>query len=145
MEKRRKKVSRHQRKHYWIAALIGAAVLALVLMVALPPWLRKRQAKHDVDTLVLALKGFALENGGYPKGSPSQLAAILRGENIGGQNPKRLDYVVANMGEMNAAGEFVDPWGKAYRISIEPDASAYSCGPNRQDENGAGDDITSWK
>ncbi len=122
-----------------------AAVVAAVLVVVVPPFLRQRRAKRDVDILALALKGFAMENGHYPTGSLAQVAALLRGENIDGQNPKRLDYVVAAVTEMNSAGEFVDPWGMPYRILADQGGRAYSCGPNRQDEKGEGDDVASWK
>lgn len=98
-----------------------------------------------MDVLVTALSGFVTENGRAPTGTASQIAALLRGENVGGQNPRRLDYVVARFSEMNPDGEFIDPWRTPYRIQTEPQPRAYSCGPNRQDENGAGDDIRSWK
>lgn len=91
------------------------------------------------------MRGFAFENGRYPSGTPAQIAALLRGKNVGGQNPKQLDYIVAAVTEVNAVGEFVDPWGTSYRISTESEARAYSCGPNRKDEAGDGDDIASWK
>jgi len=81
----------------------------------------------------------------FPQGSWAEIAAILRGQNVGGQNPKQLDYIVARIHGMNAAGEFIDPWGTPYRISTESGVRVYSCGPNRADEKGGGDDIASWK
>ena len=70
---------------------------------------------------------------------------MLRGESINGRNPKKLDYIEAQPFEINGAGEFVDPWGEAYRFSVDPKTRVYSCGPNRLDEQGEGDDIASWK
>jgi type II secretory pathway pseudopilin PulG len=143
MEKPRKKLTRQQRRWRRIA-LISAPVLVLLVVASVPLW-RRYKAKQDVNIIEIGLRGFAAENGRPPTGRPAQIAALLRGENIGGQNPKRLDYVEASLGEMNSAGEFIDPWGTPYRISSGADARAYSCGPNRQDENGEGDDICSWK
>jgi len=143
MEKTGKKLSRQQRR-WRLIALIGVPVVVILVVALVPAW-RRYQAKRDVEILSMSLRGFAAENGRPPSGTRAQLAALLRGENVAGQNPKRLDYVVASMGEMNAASEFVDPWGTPYRISDGPDARAYSCGPNRQDEAGDGDDIASWK
>jgi type II secretory pathway pseudopilin PulG len=118
-------------------------VAALLLVASVPLW-RRHFAKRDVTVLAEALRGFVHENGCPPTGSRAQIAALLRGESVGGQNPKKLDYVVASMSEMNAEGEFVDPWGTPYRLSAS-NARAYSCGPNRRDEDGNGDDICSWK
>lgn len=129
--------------------LVVISVAGVVLLAGLV-WLivkqvRHAKARHDVDVLVLALDGFAHEHGEYPTGTTAQVCAMLRGENIDGQNPKRLDYVSAELSEMNAAGEFVDPWGTPYRLTTNPYARAYSCGPNRVDERGEGDDISSGK
>ncbi len=143
MGKTGKKLTRQQR-HWRIAALISVPVMVLLVVALVPAW-RRHQAKRDVDILALALRGFVAENGHYPTGTRAQIAALLQGETVGGQNPKRLDYVVASMGEMNAAGEFVDPWGTPYRLGDGTDARAYSCGQNRKDEAGDGDDIASWK
>lgn len=136
---------RGQNTKRWVIAAVGAGLFLAGLFIALRPYLRQRQAKHDVDVLALALNGFALENKRFPQGNPAQVAALLRGENIGGQNPKKLDYIEAGMGEMNKAGEFVDPWGSPYRLSVTGGVRVYSCGPNRQDEQGNGDDIASWR
>ncbi len=103
------------------------------------------QARHDVQVIAMALDGFAMENGDYPKGTRGEICQLLRGESIKGQNPRKLDYVSALPAEMNAAGEFLDPWGEPYRISVDPRTRVYSCGPNRVDDQGDGDDITSWK
>ena len=103
------------------------------------------QARHDVQVIALTLDGFAHENGDYPRGTPAEICRMLRGETINGQNPRKLDYVEAQPHEVNGLGEFVDPWGEPYRMSFDRVARVYSCGPNRIDEHGAGDDITSWK
>jgi hypothetical protein len=84
-----------------------------------------------------------LENAQAPDGTLAEIASLLRGKSVRGQNAKRLDYVEAEVGEVNAAGEFVDPWGTPYQMRFEKGMPrVFSCGPNRQDENGTGDDIT---
>jgi len=103
------------------------------------------QARHDVQVIALALDGFKQENGEYPSGTRGEVCRMLRGESVNGQNPKKLDYIEAQPHEVNASGEFVDPWGEPYRFSVDPNVRVYSCGPNRIDEQGAGDDIASWK
>jgi type II secretory pathway pseudopilin PulG len=125
-----------------ILGVVGAAALLGVV-----GWLGLRQlrlfrARSDVAVLTLALDGFAREHGSYPTGTCTEICALLRGEDVAGQNPKRLDYVEASAHEMNAAGEFIDPWGTPYRILTSPTGRAYSCGPNRIDEQGLGDDIS---
>jgi type II secretory pathway pseudopilin PulG len=119
------------------AAVVGAFTVAHVS--------KHSQARHDVQVIALALDGFTFENGDYPKGTRGEICRLLRGESINGQNPKKLDYVEALPSEMNSTGEFLDPWGEPYRISVDPKVRVYSCGPNRNDEQGDGDDIASWK
>jgi hypothetical protein len=134
-----------KRTRWWIGTLIAVPVL-LLLVVALVSYLRCRQAKQDVDLLALTLDGFAFEHSGrYPRGTPAQIAALLRGENVDDQNPKQLDYIEAKVGEMNADGEFIDPWRTPYRMDTKGGGRAYSYGSNRIDEHGNGDDIASWK
>ena len=120
-----------------VAAVVGAYTVA--------HGSKHSQARHDVQIIALALDGFALENRGYPQGTRAEICRLLRGESINGQNPRKLDYVEALPSEMNRAGEFLDPWGEPYRISADPNVRVYSCGPNRLDERGDGDDIANWK
>jgi type II secretory pathway pseudopilin PulG len=123
-----------------VAALALVAVAVGGGILGFHQW-RISRARHDVGVLTLALDGFARENGDYPRGTVAEICALLRGEAVNGQNPRKLDYVEAGAHEMNASGEFVDPWGTPYRIVIKSTALVYSCGPNRVDEQGGGDDI----
>jgi hypothetical protein len=119
----------------------GAVVLVAALVVLSVPYRRARRARHDVNSLALALNVFVMENKRFPDGTPAEVARLLRGEDVRGQNPRRLDYIEAGPHEYNAAGEFVDPWGTAYRLVMKLPVRVYSCGPNRRDEDGGGDDI----
>jgi hypothetical protein len=134
---------RRPTKTPWIIGGSIAAVVLVALAFLLPPQLRVRKARKDVQVLDLALNGFILENKQVPDGTLAEIAALLRGKSVRGQNTKRLDYVEADVSEVNAAGEFVDPWGTPYQMRFEKGIPrVFSCGPNRKDDNGTGDDIT---
>jgi hypothetical protein len=126
----------------WVTAL-GVAIAATI-WIGIPQW-KLHKAHRDVTILAVALDGYAVEQHEYPHGAFADVCALLRGESVNGQNPQKLDYVEASAYEMNAAGEFIDPWGTPYRILTESQGRAYSCGPNRLDEHGDGDDIASWR
>ena len=107
-------------------------------------WFKYRkplQARHDVNALLDGLNGFAREQGDYPKGSTAEICQLLLGNPAKGQNQRRLTYIEAAPTEIDLQGEFVDPWGSPYRIRLHPAPFVYSCGPNRSDEQGGGDDI----
>jgi type II secretory pathway pseudopilin PulG len=128
-------------------AAVGVLLFAAVVAVGLAIFhaAKVAQARHDVHVIALALDGFARENGDYPKGTPGEVCRMLRGETVNGQNPKKLDYLSAQPNELNGLGEFIDPWGEPYRMSVDGATHVYSCGPNRIDEHGEGDDIASWR
>jgi type II secretory pathway pseudopilin PulG len=123
-----------------VLALAGGAV---VWWFAIRPVRQRAKARHDVNVLAFVLDKFVQEQGEYPHGDLGTICRLLKGESINGQNPRRLDYVEASAYEQNDKGEFVDPWGTSYRLSFDPVVRVYSCGPNRIDEQGAGDDIAS--
>jgi type II secretory pathway pseudopilin PulG len=130
-----------------LALKIGA-VLGVVILLAIifgPSAYRAHCARRDSRALVVALEVFVLENGDFPKGSYADICALLRGETRNGQNPRKLDYIEASVGEMNAAGEFVDPWGSPYKIATEGKLRVYSFGKNRKDDQGTGDDLGNWQ
>jgi hypothetical protein len=131
-----------QKTKLWVPVAVAAVVFGLAVWL-MPGLLRQFKARHDVRELAAGLAIFESENGRYPTGTTAEVCALLRGENVNNQNPNRRDYVEAKMHEMNAAGEFVDPWGTSYRILTSPKPWAYSCGPNKLDEQGRGDDIAS--
>ena len=107
------------------AAITWGAVAVLMIAAAIVAGLavfrgnKVSQARHDVQVIALALDGFARENGDYSKGTLGEICRMLRGEMVNGQNPKKLDYVEAQPHELNGLGEFVDPWGEPYRMSVD--------------------------
>jgi type II secretory pathway pseudopilin PulG len=129
----------------WLVPVI-IVILAGVVVIwrfAVQPAQRRAKARHDVDVLAVAIDGFAKEHSEYPRGDAAQICRLLLGETVDGQNTRRLDYVEATAYEINAKGEFVDPWGTPYQFILRPFIRIYSSGPNRTDEKGAGDDIAS--
>lgn len=118
-----------------------AVVAAVIVVLAVAGWFGWKQwllqrAKHDVSELVIALNAYAIKFGRPPAGTTAEICAQLAG-----QNPTHEPVVDSY--EMNAAGEFIDPWGTPYRLVSGPLIRAYSCGPNATDEQGGGDDIVS--
>ena len=144
-ERREVKVKKKTPLYVWISIVVVLVAAGVIAAVVVPPQRRLTKAEHDIDQLVLALNGFARENGRYPRGTTAEIAKLLLGEEVKGQNPKHLDYIEAKSYEMNSTGEFIDPWGSPYHISCDGGPRIYSDGPNRVDEFGQGDDITSWR
>ncbi len=128
---------RHPTKKPWIVAGIVAVPVLIVAAILLQPWWRAHKTQNDVNELVIALQAYAIEFGKMPAGSTAEICAALRGK-----NPRREAVVEGYV--VNAAGEFLDPYGTPYRLNTET-IRVHSCGPNKQDEGGAGDDIASWR
>ena len=120
---------------------IGLPVLAIGGWFASVPIRHHKKAQGDATAIFQALNAYVSEQGELPKGSFSVVCRLLRGESVEGQNLKHLDYIEAEGAEVNAKGELIDPWGNAYRISLEGKLRVYSCGPNGVDDQGKGDDI----
>ena len=116
-------------------------VAGLAVWFATGPARRRAKARHDVAEIQFALTGYAQLYGSVPTGSPAEIAAVLLGKDMREQDPRFAPILEASGYEMNSLGEFVDPWGTPYRIVPSPTVYVYSCGPDRIDELGAGDDI----
>jgi len=82
----------------------------------------------DVENLFAGLQQYKEHVGTYPVGSNADVAKALKG-----QNPKNVIILVGRKNELNAKGEFVDPWGTALRIYFsEAGVLIRSAGPNRR-------------
>jgi type II secretory pathway pseudopilin PulG len=148
VEKRSEKNARPVKKKP-VGPIVGIAIVAVALLAGfiylIVSQMNISQARRDVGYIAAALDLFERENGRYPTGTYPEICAILQGQDVGGQNPKKLDYLESAGSPTGASGEFLDPWKTPYRISVNSSGRAWSCGPNRKDENGDGDDIASWK
>lgn len=128
-------------KRTMLIICISLPVLAIVGFAVSGPIRRHNKAQADVNALMTALSSYASEQGELPHGSYATICQLLLGKSVDGQNTKHLDYIDAEGQEVNAKGEFLDPWGNPYRIIVDKGLHVYSCGPNGIDDHGAGDDV----
>ena len=71
--------------------------------------------KLEMQSLLNALQLYQAEFNKYPSGSPSEIAQALLGN-----NPKKHVFLGGFLGRStNNAGQFVDPWGTPYEITVE--------------------------
>ena len=89
-----------------------------------------------------ALRGCLLGTGSYPT-TQQGLAVLFERPTDAKPAVKMGPYL------MGRPEDLVDPWGQPYRyrspgIFRQEDYDLWSCGPNRIDEEGAGDDIKNW-
>lgn len=129
--------------------IVIAIVLALTAIVGLAIFGRKEQAdvslaQTDINTMKQAMKLFRLDFNRWPTDEEGVTVlwdkAVLDPESDESKWNKYLE-------EPMPADRWGNEWG--YRqISEREDDSEYdlwSYGPNGEDENGEGDDITSWR
>ena len=89
---------------------------------------RTAKFNTDVENLFAGLQQYKEHVGAYPVGGNADVARALKG-----QNPKNVIILVGRKNELNAKGEFVDPWGTALRIYFsEAGVLVRSAGPNRR-------------
>jgi hypothetical protein len=89
---------------------------------------RTARFNTDVENLFAGLQQYKEHVGGYPVGGNADVARALKG-----QNSKNVIILVGRKNELNAKGEFVDPWGTALRIYFsEAGVLVRSAGPNRR-------------
>ena len=140
-ELKNKQKSDAKRKMLMLTISIGLPVLALGTWLISGPIRQHKKAQSDATALFQALNAYAAEQGELPHGSYATICQLLRGKSLDGQNTKHLDYIEAEGVEINAKGEFLDPWGHPYVINFEKRLRVFSCGPNGRFEEGQGDDI----
>lgn len=117
-----------------VIGLIIAGGWAVKAITTVQAKARNAQLSSDVESLFDGLQKYKEFVGAYPKGSNAEVLKALQG-----QNEKRVTVIVGRKLEVNAKGEFVDPWGTPLRIYFS-DASVLirSAGPNgRFDESTA--------
>jgi len=108
-----------------ITVLMGSAIFMLTGNLE---FAKEQRARGDIQAIVTQVRMFEMKSGGVPLTESQGLKALV-GKGKGFEElPK-------------------DPWGQDYKYKIDA-ASAkgfrvYSTGPDRQDNGGGGDDITS--
>ena len=89
---------------------------------------RVKQLNEDAENLFVALQKYKEHVGTYPRGSNSDIAKALKG-----QNPKNVIILVGRKNELNEKGELVDPWKTPLRIYFhDTGVLVRSAGPNRR-------------
>lgn len=89
---------------------------------------RTQRFNDDIENLFASLQKYKEYVGSYPVGSNSEVVKALKGA-----NPKNVIILVGRKEEVNAKGEFVDPWGTALRIYFADNTVLVrSAGPNRR-------------
>ena len=122
-----------------IEIIIVIAIIGLVLGVAIPSVsiyrrrTKEAKARADIESLGIAIKMYQLDNETYPDDLVSDLQDVYM--------EFKEDEVVG--------GQFVDPWGEAYRYRAPGSNNTssfdiYSYGPDREDDSGGEDDINNW-
>jgi general secretion pathway protein G len=144
-----------------IWSFLFTRLLKLLLIVTLAAWLivlglylmpKKEEIKEthqvslarlEVTMLDVALREYKIDTGRYPPAGNKNLVESLSGRYSPARNRSYFDFTVATVRN----GYVLDPWGTPYFYKPPANASdadclLYSSGPNRNDENGNGDDIT---
>ena len=131
-----------------VELLVVLGILAFIAAALLPsvaPMMKKAKesrAKADIVRLEVALQAYATKdiNGYYPKvNTNAEMQTLLR---------SRVEEMIE--WDVDASGQFVDPWGNDYEYrGINPSNNAsfvdiWSRGPDGANNSGGGDDINNW-
>jgi hypothetical protein len=93
------------------------------------------KAKVAIMNLMGPLHMYYADHGTYPDvKTVGELVEVL----------KNADSIRSSSYQLNEKGELIDPWGNPYVLKrvTKYEYRLYSCGPNRKDEGGEGDDVT---
>lgn len=125
-----------------IELLVVIAIIGILMAMLFPAVTgiinngKRAQAKNDAVQIVNAVVNYELEYGKMPifPPSPTDVVQDVDGDLVAAltvsstnNNPRKVFFLEvqdARPGRsgVNAAGAFVDPWGNAYRISLDGDS-----------------------
>ena len=108
-----------------ITVLMGSAIFMLTGNLE---FAKEQRARGDINAIVTQVRMYEMKSGGVPLSQSQGLSALV-GKGKGFEElPK-------------------DPWGEDYLYKVDSSSAkgfkVYSKGPDRQDNNGDGDDVTS--
>ena len=170
-----------------LALILMVASIALPAREFVQRWQRLEMARGDLRSIITSVQRYRAQYNTWPgtasahavgdiqfgrRAPNSEVLNVLRSVDGAGNrdhamNSNRvvfLDVAAASPGfsGLNGRGEFVDPWGNAYRIVLDLDYDgvcevsdsvygrvqgegviAWSCGPDGKSDNE--DDLQSWK
>ena len=140
-----------------VELLVVIAILAILmsLVTAGAQAARRRGAmtkgKSTIASLETAISMYVGDMGKYPSSGNVPLVKALQ------DDPQDTNwagpYMEFKADELDSEGRLLDPWGSPYEYVSVADGSPkhrsrsydlWSSGPNRENEDGAGDDLVNW-
>jgi hypothetical protein len=111
-----------------LVTLLGSAGYLVKVWTNMRVQARSSKLNEDVENLFSALQKYKEHVGSYPVGGNAEVAKALKG-----QNAKNVIILVGRKNDLNDKGEYVDPWGTAFRIYFSDNGILVrSAGPNRR-------------
>ena len=130
----------------WITCIAAAIVLAGLLFPTGGCYIPAKvvRAHNDVNMVRAALIAYRSEYGILPAGDHRAIVRSLLGD-----NQRKIVFLEFNAKQRSPEGDFLDPWGSAYRIDTSDlsNPTARSPGKDKKDEpyKHESDDICSWR
>lgn len=147
-----------------IARHAALTILAAIVCLSLFPskgWATVKENRQEVTTrnqavgFTAALKNYWGEYGRFPRGDPRMITAILRGENIEGQNPLRIVFLegqprktllgmTTDPGSFDPENRLLDGYHRPFQFGIGAEGFPIvlrSLGKNGVDDHGEPDDF----
>lgn len=127
---------------FLIALPVGAIGLAFMRGIEKQKDAARAKANREVlRELGTALSVYRIDHGGYPAGGNAGMVQALAAP-----GPRKVAYFSFQKDRLRE-GQFLDVWDTPYgyeRVDGDPSRPyrLWSCGPNRRDEQGGGDDMT---
>jgi hypothetical protein len=129
----------------WLVTATIAILLAIAYFVRGPSEYEKLVKTTALLSAVRnAVATFYQDYNRWPTGTASEIAHVLSGENVRGENPRQKKFITfIGKRPVNQRGELIDAWGTPLMMFVDASDSyaIYSCGPNRIDNRGKNDDI----
>jgi len=104
------------------------------------------RAKAEIAAMEAALEAYKLDTGAYPAGNGAANSSVNIYNAVAGGPKKYMTFRANQLG----GNTIVDPFGKEYMyqspgINNPATFDLWSFGANRNNDNGANDDITNWQ
>ncbi len=118
-----------------IELMVVIGIMLLIMSVLFPAYnhaqrtARRTRARTDIHNIQTAIVAYHREYGRYPMQTSAQapsytgtnykgLIDILRGNDVGNNNPRSIQFLEVSKGSHSVEHGMVDPWGQPYRVSV---------------------------